>query len=58
MSRLPVSELADSWQFAKKDKPQYDDSGRVFRLQWLDKASRTVEVDADDLERVIRVCDR
>lgn len=53
---VPVSDpVAEDWRFTK-DAPQYDDSGRVYRQQYLaplGKRRRSVEVDAEDLELII-----
>lgn len=51
----PVEPVSEDWLFTK-DAPQYDDTGRVFRQQYLaplGKIRRTVEVDEDDIERII-----
>ncbi len=48
--------IDEDWRFTK-DKPQYDDSGRVFRKQYLmpdGKRTRTVEVSEYDHEEIIK----
>jgi len=50
-----ASPVVEDWRFTK-DAPQYDDSGRVYRQQYLaplGKRRRSVEVDADDLDVII-----
>lgn len=50
-----ASPIVEDWRFTK-DAPQYDDSGRVYRQQYLaplGKRRRSVEVDADDLDSII-----
>ncbi len=50
--------IADDWHFTK-DKPNYPDDGRAYRQQILypaGKRFRTVEVDIDNIETIIRVC--
>lgn len=47
----------EDWRFTK-DKPQYDDSGKIFRKQFLfpdGKRTRTVEVDEFNHEDVIKI---
>ena len=50
-----IEEPADNWQFAK-DAPQWADDGNIYRVQRQGpdfKRSRQVQVDAEDLERMI-----
>lgn len=56
-SEIYGDEREPYWRFTQ-DKPQYDDSGDVYRKQLLypdGKAVRTVQVDADNLEEIIKI---
>ncbi len=55
---IVTSEIVDDWRFTK-DKPNYPDDGRAYRQQILHPAGkrfRTVEVDIDNIETILRVC--
>lgn len=57
-SASPVEPIGQDWRWSK-DRPQYDEAtGKVFRQQWLfpkGKPTRNVEVDEDDIDRIIRI---
>ena len=52
----PVEDVPDveDWRFTA-DRPQYETPDDVYRKQFLGKRVRTVKVDADDLENILRV---
>lgn len=55
--RSETQETPKEWQWAR-DAPQYDDNGNVYRKQGMMLANgkwtfRTVQVDADDLDRIV-----
>lgn len=56
-SLLDVFPEPEDWRFTK-DKPEFHESGRVYRKQVLatnSKQTRTVEVDIDNPDEIVRV---